>query len=182
MSKAQFACFRNDHARLVGRPLLLPYDEIYLFSSIRAIIEGWTKELESFCLVKQSLVDHRFGRPIFDNFRKLFSFFNFKDSEMNKSLVLGAIVAAVALAACGKKEAAPVAAPAPAAVVAPVVVVVPAPAPAAEAAASAAVMAASAATSAASAAVGAMGAAKDAAGAAGDAAKKAADAAAMPKK
>ena len=98
---------------------------------------------------------------------------------MNKSLVLAALVAVVALAACGKKEVAPVAAPA--AAVAPVVVVVPAPAPA-DAAASAATMAASAATGAASAAVGAMGAAKDAAvvakdaaGAAGDAAKKAAE-------
>ena len=46
---------------------------------------------------------------------------------MNKSLVLAAIVAAVALAACGKKEEATVVVPAPA-------VVVPAPAPAVEAA------------------------------------------------
>ena len=47
---------------------------------------------------------------------------------MNKSLALAAIVAAVALAACGKKEEAPtiVVVPAPA----PAVVVVPAPAPA----------------------------------------------------
>ena len=74
MSKAQLACFCSDHAGLVGRPPVLPYDKIYLMSLIRAIIEGWTKELESFCLVKQSLADHRFTRLIFDNFRKLFSF------------------------------------------------------------------------------------------------------------
>ena len=41
---------------------------------------------------------------------------------MNKSLVLAAVIAAVALAACGKKEEAPV-------VEAPAAVVVPAPAP-----------------------------------------------------
>ena len=46
---------------------------------------------------------------------------------MNKSLVMAALVAAVALAACGKKEEATVVVPAPA-------VVVPAPAPAVEAA------------------------------------------------
>jgi uncharacterized lipoprotein YehR (DUF1307 family) len=37
--------------------------------------------------------------------------FNFKDSEMNKSLVLAALVAAFALAACGKKEEAAAAGP-----------------------------------------------------------------------
>ena len=53
---------------------------------------------------------------------------------MNKSLVLAAIVAAVALAACGKKEIAVVPAPAPVIVTPAPVVVVPAPAPDASAA------------------------------------------------
>ena len=54
---------------------------------------------------------------------------------MNKSLVMAAIVAAIALAACGKKE--EVVAPAPAVVVVPA----PAEAPSAEAAAAAATVA-----------------------------------------
>lgn len=64
----------------------------------------------------------------FDDFRKLFFSFISRIIQMNKSLALAAIVAAVALAACGKKEEAP--APAP-------VVVAPAPAPAPMEAASA---------------------------------------------
>jgi hypothetical protein len=64
----------------------------------------------------------------FDDFRKLFYSFISRIIQMNKSLALAAIVAAVALAACGKKEEAP--APAP-------VVVTPAPAPAPVEAASA---------------------------------------------
>lgn len=40
---------------------------------------------------------------------------NFLRIQMNKSLVLASLVAAFALTACGKKEAAPVVAPAPAA-------------------------------------------------------------------
>ena len=53
-----------------------------------------------------------------DNFRKLFFALSipFKDFQMNKTLVLATLMAAVALAACGKKEEA---APAPAPVVAP---------------------------------------------------------------
>ena len=65
---------------------------------------------------------------------------------MNKSLLLASLVAAVALAACGKKEEA---APAPAAVVAPVAAVA---ASGAEMAASGAAMAASGAAAAAKAA------------------------------
>jgi len=82
---------------------------------------------------------------------------------MKKSLVLAALVAVVALAACGEKK---VAAPAPA----PAPVAAPAPAPAVAEAASAAKDAASAATGAASAAGVAVDAAKDAATAAKDAA------------
>jgi len=100
-----------------------------------------------------------------------------EDTHMNKSLVLAALVASVALAACGKKE------------VAPAPVVAPAPAPVVDAAASAANMAASASDMAASAAVGAASAmqgaadaAKDAVGAAKDAAKDAAAAAASAAK
>ena len=61
---------------------------------------------------------------------------------MNKSLVLATLVAAFALAACGKKEEAPAPAPAPAAAPAPA----PEPAPAAASAAGAASAPASAAS------------------------------------
>ena len=176
--------------------------------NIRDILKGWSKVLESLLsgqlIPGNSLFMTWLDRINFDNFRKLFLYLNFKDSEMNKSLVLAAVVASMALVACGEKKVeTPVAVPAPAP--APTVIVVPAPAPAADAAAAAASGAAAMANGAASAASGAMaaakdasgaakdaagaakdaaGAAKDAAGAAGDAAKKAVDAskAAMPAK
>lgn len=88
--------------------------------------------------------------------------------KMNKSLVLAAIVAAAALAACGKTEA-----PAPAPTPAPAAAVTPAPAPAADAHASAA--------SAASAASDAGAAAGAAAATAVDAAKNAASTASAAK-
>jgi len=80
--------------------------------------------------------------------------------HMNKSLVLASLVAAVALAACGKKEEAPAAAPAPA-VAAP-----------AAAVADAAASAASAVADTASAAMGAANAVAAAASAAASAATK----------
>jgi len=101
-----------------------------------------------------------------------------EDTHMNKSLVLAALVASVALAACGKKEVAP----APVVAPAPAPVVVDAAASAANMAASASDMAASAAVGAASAMQGAADAAKDAVGAAKDAAKDAAAAAASAAK
>ena len=116
------------------------------------------------------------------------SFFNIiqGSSKMNKSLVLAAIVASIALAACGKKEEAPVVVPAPAPMAAPAVAV-PAAVEAASAASNAASAAAGAAMNAASAAAAAssaatstnaaVGAAADAAKAAGDAATKAGEAA-----
>ena len=70
-------------------------------------------------------------------------------THMNKSLLLASLVAAVALAACGKKEEAPAPAPAPAAAPAPM------PAPVAEAASAAASAVAGAADAAASAVAGA---------------------------
>lgn len=78
-----------------------------------------------------------------------------EDTEMNKSLLLASLVAAVALSACGKKEepAAPAPAPAPAA----------APAPVAAAASAAASAVAGAADAAASAVAGAAATAADAA-------------------
>lgn len=86
-------------------------------------------------------------------------------TQMNKSLLLASLVAAVALTACGKKEEAP--APAPAAM----------PAPVAAAASEAASAVAGAATAAADAAASAVaGAASGAADAAAAAATKAADA------
>src|SRR5687767_13338711 len=95
---------------------------------------------------------------------------------MNKSLLLASLVAAVALAACGKKEEVPAAPPATSPA--------PAPAPVSDAASAAASAAVSAGTAAASAAAGAASAtadaAKEAAGkaveAAKDAASKASDA------
>ncbi|MFT4194828.1 MAG: hypothetical protein QM614_09315, partial [Ottowia sp.] len=79
----------------------------------------------------------------FDAFRKISSISQTRTIEMNKSLVLAALIAAAALTACGKKEEAP------------------APAPAPEAAASSAAEAASAAGAAADAAASAAGAAMD---------------------
>ena len=103
-----------------------------------------------------------------------------RNLKMNKSLVLAAIVASVALVACGKKEEAAVPAPAPMAAPA-AVEAASAAAGAASVAAGAAMDAASAASSAAvstgAAASAAVGAAADAAQSAGDAAMKAAEAA-----
>jgi hypothetical protein len=66
---------------------------------------------------------------------------------MKKSILLASLVAAVALAACGKKEEAPVAAPAPAVEASAPAPAVEASAPAADASAPAAADAASAAAS-----------------------------------
>jgi hypothetical protein len=101
-------------------------------------------------------------------FRKLFSQ-SLKDYLMKKTLILASLMAAVALAACGKKP--EVAAPAPAPVAAPAPAT---PAPVAEAAAGAASAAAGAATAAGAAAGAATDAAKAAAGAAVGAAADAA--------
>jgi hypothetical protein len=68
--------------------------------------------------------------------------FPLKDFQMNKMLVLATLVAAVSLAACGKKEE-PAPAPAPAPVAAPAPAPAPAPEMAASTAASAPEMAAS---------------------------------------
>jgi hypothetical protein len=83
------------------------------------IIEGRDERARVLSPGQHKLGSFRF-EFFFDDFRKLFSHFISRIIQMNKSLALAAIVAAVALAACGKKEEAP--APAP-------VVVTPAPAP-----------------------------------------------------
>ena len=55
------------------------------------------------------------GGLLLRQFPEIVSLTHFSPKTMNKSLVLAAIIAAAALAACGKKEEAPAPAPAPAA-------------------------------------------------------------------